>query len=109
MELETTTSKDLAQLYAQIRSEDFPEPVRPLPEDFTLRGQVYSQYPTKKLTEAIVDEEERGIDLPSMNIDRLVRMLWHGDTIASVCTTGLLRDATNCQTGSTRDTLRRGQ
>ena len=60
---------------------------RPLPEDFVLRGQVYSQgyLPQYWFQEAMVDDEERSLELPSMAAPRVERILWLGMRIASVC------------------------
>ena len=72
------------------RSKFFPEPDegpgRPLPEDFILRGQLYSQhFPEGFFADGIVDEDERSLDLPSMADPRADRLYWLGHCIASVC------------------------
>ena len=75
------------------RCKDFPEPEegpgRPLPEDFVIRGQLYSQcyFPEAWFTDAMVDDDERSLDLPSMAEPRGDRLFWLGHCIASVCLT----------------------
>lgn len=69
---------------------DFPEPEegpgRPLPEDFVLRGQLYSQwyFPETWFADAMIDDDERSLDLPSMVEPRGDRLVWLGHSIASV-------------------------
>ncbi len=60
---------------------------RPLPEDFVLRGQLYSQdyLPGNWFQEAMIDDEERALELPSMAALRVERILWLGIRIACVC------------------------
>ena len=70
--------------------EGFPKPSddgRPLPEDFMLRGQVYSQgyFPEHWFAEAEADEQERLVERPSMTVSRRERILWLGTRIAAVC------------------------
>ncbi|KAF6225485.1 hypothetical protein HO133_009485 [Letharia lupina] len=71
------------------RSKDFPEPEegpgRPLPEDFVMRGQLYSQwyFPEAWFTDAMIDDDERTLDLPSMAKPRADRLFWLGHSIAS--------------------------
>ncbi len=56
---------------------------RPLPEDFALRGQLYSQnYFPGNWFQVI---EERALELSSMAAPRLERILWLGIRIACVC------------------------
>lgn len=75
------------------RFKDFPEPEeglgRPLPEDFIMRGQLYSQwyFPETWFTDAMIDDDERSLDLPSMAEQRADRLFWLGHSIASVCLT----------------------
>ncbi|KAI9804441.1 MAG: hypothetical protein M1825_001340 [Sarcosagium campestre] len=83
--------------------EPFPEPEdpkevgRPLPEDFAMRGQLWSQelFPAGWFENAGVDEDERSLELPSMAQPRLRRVAWLGFTIAS-CGRWLLFDASTC-------------
>lgn len=77
-----------------LRSKDFPEPEdggpgRPLPEDFVMRGQLYSQcyFPEFWFADAMIDDDERSLDLPSMAEPRADRLFWLGHSIASVCLT----------------------
>lgn len=72
----------------RIRANDFPQPDgRPLPEDFQIRGQLYSQlyFRDKWFDNAMVDDEERTLELPSMTALRVERILWLGMRIATVC------------------------
>ena len=72
------------------RSKGFPQPEerpgRPLPEDFVLRGQLYSQwyFPGGWFADAMIDDDERSLDLPSMADPRADRLFWLGHCIASV-------------------------
>ena len=79
-------------------AEDFPQPSeengdkekpRPLPEDFILRGQIYSQwyFHSNWFTNTMVDDDERTLELPSLVQPRMERILWLGHRIASVCHT----------------------
>lgn len=76
-----------------LRSKDFPRPEegpgRPLPEDFVMRGQLYSQryFPEAWFTDAMIDDDERSLDLPSMAEPRADRLFWLGHNLASVCLT----------------------
>ncbi len=74
------------------RSEEphFPQPEkgvgRPLPEDFAINGQIWSQgyHPSGWFENAMVDDEERSLELPSMAAPRVERIFWLGIRIASV-------------------------
>lgn len=79
---EAMTANVLADAFPQASSVG-----RPLPEDFVIRGQVYSQwyFPDGWFQAAIVDDEERTQDPPSMVAPRIERILWLGMRIASVC------------------------
>lgn len=76
----------------RVWGDGFPKPSdgvgRPLPEDFVLRGQLYSEiyFPGNWFQEAMIDDEERALELPSMAAPRVERILWLGIRIASVCT-----------------------
>ena len=70
---------------------DFPVPNRPsvgrpLPEDYAMRGQIWSQnyFPPGWFEESNVDEDERTQELPSMAMPRIARVLWLGICIARV-------------------------
>jgi len=75
---------------AKIWREEFPRPVkekgRPLPEDFIMRGQLYTRwyFIARWFTAFIADDDERSHDLPSMAQLRKERMLWLRLRIASV-------------------------
>ena len=76
-------------LTAKVLADAFPQPEgggTPLPEDFAMRGQVYSQWylPDGWPRAAAVDDEERTQDPPSMMAHRIERILWLGMRIASV-------------------------
>lgn len=89
-EYEVMKAKDLTQAYARLESKDFPRPdsgvCRPLSEDFLLRGQVYTDgyHPDTLFSDAGIDDDERSLDLPSMNEPRVERTLWIGRRISSV-------------------------
>ena len=74
----------------KVRSEKFPRPSdgigRPLPEDFLMRGQLWSEFyfPGTWFSDAAIDDEERALELPSMAAPRLERILWLGHRIAAV-------------------------
>lgn len=74
---------------SQVTREDFPKPPndaigRPLPEDFVLRGQIFTEgyFPETWFSDADIDDEERVLELPSMTAPRLERMLWNAHSIA---------------------------
>ncbi len=75
---------------SRIEDRRFPQPEkgvgRPLPEDFAIRGQIWSQdyFPDGWFENAMVDDEERSLELPSMAAPRAERILWLGVRIASV-------------------------
>ena len=77
---------------SRIWGDEFPEPsdgiCRPLPEDFVLCGQLYCQtyFPKNWFQEAMIDDEKRALELPSMAAQRSERILWLGIRIASVRT-----------------------
>lgn len=77
---------------SKLRSEDFPlsesssGTCRHLPEDFLLRGQIWTQlyYPDGFFSSSsLEDEEERALELPSINLPRTERCLWLGHRLAS--------------------------
>ena len=77
---------------ASLRSRDFPEPEeegpgRPLPEDYVMRGQLYSQwyFPEAWFADSMIDDDERSLEMASMAEPRADRLLWLGHCIASVC------------------------
>ncbi len=80
---EAMTSKIYADVFPGQESD------RPLPEDFVVRGQMYSlwYYPRAWFEDANIDEEERLLELPSTTASRVERILWLGIRIASVCPT----------------------
>lgn len=81
---------------SKIFEEEFPQPsddkgnkekARLLPEDFALRGQIYSQwcFPYTCFTEILVDDDK--LQPPSLAQIRVERILWLGHRIAFVCHT----------------------
>lgn len=82
-----STSTIFAEDFPQSRDQKGDKAVtRPLPEDFTLRGQMYSQwyFPRAWFAKTLVDGDEQNIELPSMTEARIERILWLGHRIASV-------------------------
>lgn len=77
---------------SRILNGQFPQPEnpeekpRPLKEDFSICGQVWSQdyFPDCWFSSAMIDDEERSLELPSMAEPRRERVLWLGARIASV-------------------------
>lgn len=57
-----------------------------LPEDFLMRGLLWAQYyfPPGFFHGALMDEEDRNIDLPSHTVPRVERCLWLGRQLASL-------------------------
>lgn len=80
------------RLDARILNEGFPQPknpkerARPLREDFAITGQIWTEgyFPEDWFTKAMVDDEERDLELPSMVEPRVERVLWLGVHIAKV-------------------------
>lgn len=95
----------------KVLGEDFPRPEkekgRPLPEDFVMRGQLYTQwyYPINWFVDPVIDDDERTLDLPSMVLPRIERILWLGVRIASVGMCAYGREVANRPTGETMDLL----
>ena len=75
---------------AKVSKDSFPKPDegvgRPLPEDFVMRGQLWSNdyFPNTWFLDAKVDDEERTLELPSFAAPRVERMMWLGHQIVSV-------------------------
>lgn len=100
-----TLAEDPEALTSNVWNKKFPRPSReagrPLPEDYVMRGQIYTQwyFPVNEkgeddwFTSAKVDEDERSHDLPSMAQPRKERMLWLGYRISSVCVTTISFDS----------------
>jgi len=82
-----TITGELHHVTSTVFVQEFPQSARPLPEDYVLRGQIYSQwyFPSTWFTNTIVDDDERTLELPSMARPRMERILWLGHRIASVC------------------------
>lgn len=86
---------------SRVQGNTFPKPEegvgRPLPEDFIIRGQMYSQgyFPETWFADAMIDDEERVLELPSMAETRAERILWLGFRLVSVCPTLLAFKAHN--------------
>lgn len=60
--------------------------IRPLPEDYDIRGQVYTQwfFPETWFSDANVDDEGRMLEQPSDGIYRSIRVLWLAVRLRSV-------------------------
>jgi hypothetical protein len=58
-----------------------------LPEDFFIRGQLWSQhyFPARFFEDSLIEDEGRFIELPSLNVSRMYRCLWLGVKLATVC------------------------
>ena len=75
---------------AKVLRDSFPKPDegvgRPLPEDFVMRGQLWSNdyFPNTWFLDAKIDDEERTLELPSFAAPRVERMMWLGHQIVSV-------------------------
>ena len=77
---------------ARILDERFPLPKdpqekpRPLREDFAVNGQIWTEdyFPANWFIEAMVDDEERNLELPSMVEPRVERVLWLSVRVATV-------------------------
>lgn len=86
-----TLAADCQIELSKVQREEFPRPLkesgRPLPEDYTMRGQLYTRwyFPGNWFTAVMIDDDERLHDPPSMTQPRKERMLWLGHRIASVC------------------------
>lgn len=91
VEFDTMKVKDVAKARRRLKADAFPGPdegtARPLSEDFIVRGQLYTQnyFPPTFFSDAMIDDDERSVELPSMNEPRVERMLWLGCGIALVC------------------------
>jgi Est1 DNA/RNA binding domain len=76
--------------FRRVENHRFPEPEkgvgRPLPEDFNIRGLEWaaSYYPEGWFENALVDDEERTLELASMAADRKERILWLAYQLAQV-------------------------
>jgi rRNA-processing protein FCF1 len=68
---------------------EFPVPEkgrgRPLPEDYILRGLEWARkyFPNRWFEDAQVDEEERSVEVPSMENVRIERILWLATQVAA--------------------------
>ncbi|TEA15028.1 Telomerase-binding protein EST1A [Colletotrichum sidae] len=75
--------------FETIESEDFPQPdkgtARPLPEDFAQRGLLWADryYPDDFFTSCKIDDEEKYLEVPSMEQERAERCLWLGCRLAA--------------------------
>lgn len=74
----------------RIDSEEFPgalknDSPRPLPEDFALRGLIYTEdyYPISWFKDSKVEEDEKYFELASMTDQRKERLLWLGRRLAA--------------------------
>ena len=72
-----------------VEDDDSPvlEEKKHMPEDFLIRGQLWSQkyYPQDFFGKAPTEHDGRSIEYPSLSITRAYRCLWLGARIAKVC------------------------
>ena len=89
-ELDATNGKDLARTQPRLDSRELLKPEqgigRPLFEDWVLREQRFtdSYHPEKYFSDAMVDHDERAVEMPSANESRVERILQVSYEIASV-------------------------
>lgn len=82
-----------------IENDTFPSPekddVRPLPEDFALRGLLWAEdyFPAEWFTNEKIDEEEKYHERASMTAQRKERILWLAVRIATSAGSGLNFDS----------------
>lgn len=94
--LPNTLAEDSQVMTPKVQRKEFPQPYKdfawPLPEDYIMQGLLFVQwyFPGDWFTTAMVDDDERSHDLPSMAQPRKERMLWLGYHIATVCSITLL-------------------
>ncbi len=94
-----TLAVDPQVMTSRVSRDEFPRPTkekgRPLPEDFIMRGQLYTQlyFVANWFTACKADDDERSHDLPSIAQPRKERILWLGLRIASVCLTTMVLKA----------------
>ena len=75
---------------SRVFAKPFPTPHdgvgRPLPEDFVMRGQPWTElfFPHTWFSDASIDDEERTLELPSFTAPRGQRMVWLGLRIADL-------------------------
>jgi hypothetical protein len=87
--LESTKASVMTLFNPNLDNKEFTKPKegdwRPLPEDFLIRGQLWSEsyFPLTWFSETSVDDEERSLELPSMSASRTERMRWLGHSIAA--------------------------
>jgi hypothetical protein len=77
------------EITSHIKNTEFPRPPknqlpRPLPEDYAMRGLVYSEdyFPADWFSDDKIDEDEKYFELASMVDDRRERILWLGRKIS---------------------------
>lgn len=82
-------SKPALMSKSRMEEEGFPrppanEPLRPLPEDYAMRGLAMSKYyfPEKWFSSDKLDDDEKMFELPSLADERRQRVLWLGRRIA---------------------------
>ena len=89
-EYDASNGKDPARARLRLESPEFPKPEQgvghPLFEDYVLRDSRFTQryYPEKWFSDAMVDHDERSVEMPSANESRVERILWLAYDIASV-------------------------
>lgn len=75
--------------FSVIECDEFPvaENRKNMPEDFLIRGQVWSQryFPVDFFKDAMTEDDGRSIEVPSFRASRMYRCLWLGRKLAKVC------------------------
>ena len=89
-EYDAMNGKDPARAQSRLESTEFPKPEqgtgRPLFEDYVLRDHRFTEsyHPERWFSDAMVDHDERSVEMPSANESRVERILWLSYDIASV-------------------------
>ena len=110
-EFELLHSKNQERAQSRLRSKEIPNREQgtfdggPLPEDYILRGQLYSSwlYPATWFIDPMDDDDDRYIKMPLMDVTRLERILWLGHGIASVRKTAKSPKSADLPVGWTMD------
>ena len=75
--------------FSAIECDEFPvaEGRKNMPEDFLIRGQIWSQhyFPVDYFKDAMAEDDGRSIEVPSLRASRMYRCLWLGRKLDKVC------------------------
>lgn len=86
--------------FGVIEYDEFPvtEDRKNIPEDFLIRGQVWSQYyfPANFFKDAMTEYDGRSIEVPSLSGSRIHRCWWLGRQLSKVCFISSLFVKDNC-------------